>query len=176
MSAVFRRPRPIIISPSGIATLTKGPVSIALSGTIIGATEADTVAGGKTIILTVTNDEWVAAGATFDAQRQPIINGLTSAQSETLGWNNTVKLLQGVAGVVRTSNNVVTITLDAQATYNITADETITDTVPGTALVLGNAVVASPTFGVVAAGAVDRVPLWINIGMQGLQLYGQRAA
>ena len=120
----------------------------ALTGTVIGATEADIAAGGKTIILTLTNENWVAAGATFDAQRQNIINGITSAQAEVTGWNMTVKLLQGVAGVVRTSNTVVTVTLDARVTYNITATETITVTLPSTALLAAVAIVASPTFNI----------------------------
>lgn len=131
-----------------------GGASIALTGTIVGATESDIVAGGKTIILTVTGDSWVASGATFDAQRANIIAGLTSAGAELLGWNNTVKALQGVAGVVRTSATVVTITLDAQATYSITANETVTVTVPSTALVLGAAIVAAPTFTVTHSGAI----------------------
>ena len=127
-----------------------------LTGTITASTnEADIVAGGKTIILTLTGDTWIAAGAgSFDLQRQNIINGLTSAQSETLGWNLVTKALQGVAGVVRTSNTVVTITLDAQATYNITATETITATIPSTALTGGVAIVATPTFTVSPTGSV----------------------
>ena len=120
--------------------------SAALSGTVTSATEANIVSGGRTIILTLTGDTWVTAGATFDGQRQNIINGLTSAQSELLGWNNVVKAAQGVGGVVRTSNTVVTITLDAQATYNITANETITVTIPATALTGAVALVATPTF------------------------------
>jgi hypothetical protein len=126
-------------------------VTVALTGTSAPTiTEANVVAGGKTIILTVTGDTWVAAGATFDGQRANIIAGLTSAQSEAAGWNAVVKVNQTVAGVVRTSATVVTITLDAEATYNITATETITVTVPGSALVLGGAVVAAPTFTVTA--------------------------
>ena len=126
--------------------------SAAITGTATASiTEADIVTGGKTIIITLTNDTWIAAGAaSFDLQRDEIIAGLTSAQSELFGWNNVVKVLQGVAGVVRTSDSVVTITLDAQATYNITATETITVTVPGTALNGGNAIVAAPTFTVSA--------------------------
>ena len=51
--------------------------SAALTGEVTESiTEADIVAGGKRIILTLTGDTWVAAGATFDAQRQAIINGL----------------------------------------------------------------------------------------------------
>lgn len=127
---------------TGLPTITA-----AVTGTITSATTAaNIVSGGKTIILTISGDTWVAAGATFDAQRQNIINGLTSAQSELLGWNNVVKALQGVAGVVRTSSTVVTITLDAQATYSITAQETITATIPATALSANKAIVATPTF------------------------------
>ena len=132
--------------------------SAALTGTATTATEADIVAGGKTIILTLTGDTWVAAGATCDAQRQNIINGLDSAQAEATGWDAVVKALQGVAGVVRTSATVVTITLDAQATYNITAAETITATIPATAVTLASAIVASPTFQVGAAASF--MPAW----------------
>lgn len=127
--------------------------SATLTGTATTATEADIVAGGKTIILTLTGDTFVASGATFDAQRANIIAGLDSAQSELLGWDNVVKALQGVSGVVRTSDTVCTITLDAQATYSITADETITATIPASALSGGVAVVAAPTFQVTEGGA-----------------------
>lgn len=125
----------------------------AITGTITPSViETNIVAGGKTIIITLTGDTWIASGAlSFDLQRQNIINGLTSAQSELLGWNNVVKALQGVAGVVRTSATVVTITLDAQATYNITATETITVTVPSTAVVGGVSIVGAPTFQVTAS-------------------------
>lgn len=132
------------------------PATCALTGTVTTAIEADIVAGGKTIILTLTNDTWVTSGATFDGQRANIIAGLTSAQSELLGWNNVVKALQGVSGVVRTSDTVVTITLDAQITYQITAPETITVTVPSTALTGAVALVASPTFDI-ALSAVSEV-------------------
>jgi len=122
----------------------------AVSGTItLSTTESDIVSGGKTIIITLSNDTWVAAGATFDAQRQNIIDGLNSAQSETNGWNNEVRDKQTVSGVVRTSNTVVTITLDAQAGYDLSANETITVTVPASALVTSSSpLVADPTFDV----------------------------
>lgn len=146
-----------------VAYLVRVPsiATIALTGTVTASiTEADIVNGGKTIILTITNDTWIAAGAaSFDLQRQNIINGLTSAQSETFGWNLVPKALQGVAGVVRTSDTVVTITLDAFATYNITATETITATIPATALTGGVAVVASPTFAITATAGGATTPL-----------------
>lgn len=146
-------------------TETQPTSSVALTGTVTTAIEADIVSGGKTIILTLTGDTWVTVGATFDAQRQNIINGLTSAGAELLGWNNVVKALQGVAGVVQTSSTIVTITLDAQATYNITAPETITVTVPATALTGAGALVATPTFTInLAATSSNQFLTMMGIG------------
>jgi hypothetical protein len=127
---------------------TAAPLSAAVSGTITPfAGKSAVVSGGKTIIIDLTGDTWVAAGGTFDAQRQNIIDGLDSAQSETTGWDNEVRGKQGVTGVVRTSDTRVTITLDAQSGYDITATETITVTVPASALVTSSSpAVATPTF------------------------------
>ncbi len=134
-----------------VATITFTQVSAAVTGTMTvdPIREPAIVAGGKTIILTLTGDTWVAAGAAFDAQRQNIINGLDSAGAEANGWDAKVKGLEVVGAVVRTSNTVVTITLTAEAAYNITATEVITATIPGTAVAGGNAIVATPTFRVV---------------------------
>ena len=127
-------------------------VRVALTGTVTTATEVDIVTGGKTIILTIANTTWItAAGGLFDAQRQNIIDGLVSAQSETYGWNAEVKAKIAVTDVVRTSDTVVTITLGAESAYAITADETITATIPSTATTINaGAVVATPTFDVTA--------------------------
>lgn len=157
---------------AGILRESAAAASAALTGTITSATEANIVSGGKTIILTLTNDTWVAAGGTFDGQRQNIINGMTSAGSELLGWNNVVKALQGVSGVVRTSSTVVTITLDAQVTYNITANETITVTIPSTAVVGALALVASPTFTITAAGATGLFRNNVDSRLNGLGVGG----
>jgi hypothetical protein len=114
-------------------------------------TEADVVTGGKTIILTLSGDTWVvAAGSVFDNQRQNIINGIDSGQAEATGWDAEVKAKLAVTTVVRTSDTVCTITLSAQAAYNITATETITVTVPSTALASAVARIADVTFTVTA--------------------------
>lgn len=123
-----------------------GVVTAMLSGSSgSNLTEAEIVAGGETIILTLTNATWVAAGATFDAQRQNIIDGMTSGGVEAAGWNAEVRDKEVVGAVVRTSDTVVTITLTAQALYDVTTSEVVTITIPGTALSTGDAVVASPT-------------------------------
>jgi len=130
---------------SGIA-LAAPPATAAITG---GFTEAQIVAGGEQITIELTNDTWVAAGATFDAERQAIIDGLDSAQAEVLGWNNEVRDKEVVGSVVRTSDTLVTITLTAAVAYDITANETITVTVPASVLVTSaGAVIGTPTFDV----------------------------
>jgi hypothetical protein len=129
-------------------SVTHVAISAAVTGTIgDGATEQEVRDGSGTIIITLTDDTWVAAGATFDAQRQNIIDGLDSAQSEANGWNNEVRDKIGVTSVVRTSGTIVTVTLSASevADYQIDSAETITVTVPGGAMVLGGGVTATPT-------------------------------
>jgi hypothetical protein len=121
----------------------------AITGTIVpSATVAEIVVVGETIVITLANDSWVGPGAAFDAVRQDIIDGLDSAGGEANGWNNEVRDKQGVGGVIRTNATTVTITLDAQAAYDIAASETITVTVPASAVTSAGAIVATPTFDV----------------------------
>jgi hypothetical protein len=136
------------------------PISAAITGTVTASvTEADIVTGGKTIIITLTNATWKAAGTGpigTTAETQAIIDGITSAQAEAAGWNAVVKVGIETTDVVRTSATVATITLDAEAGYDITATETITITVPTAALATGVGVVASPTFTVDAVSTGNR--------------------
>lgn len=145
-----------------------GGATAAISGTITSSTtETDIVNGGKTLIITLTGDTWIAAGAlSFDLQRDEIIAGVDSAQSESTGWDLVPKATQSLGGVVRTSDTVVTITWDAFATYNITAQETITVTIPSTAVTGGVAIVATPTFTIdtVAAGVNNQRLMLMGVG------------
>lgn len=132
---------------SGILAAPTAAVAV-ISGTILAfTTEGDIQLGGKVITITLTNDQWVAAGAAFNAQRQNIINGFVSAQGEANGWNAVVQAGLPVSAVVRTSNTQVTITLPAFPLYDITALETITETIPASALTTSLVpVVATPSF------------------------------
>lgn len=126
--------------------LESADAAATLSGTAVPSlTERQIVAGGETIVITLVNETWVAAGPTFDGIRQDIIDGLDSAQSETFGWNNEVRDKEVVGAVVRTSDTVVTITLSASSAYDITAAETITVTVPASAVVGASPITATPT-------------------------------
>ncbi len=123
-------------------------ITAGLTGTVApSALESEVVAGGETIILTLANDTWLATGAPFDGSRQGIIDGLVSAGGEAAGWNAEVGPAIPVGNVVRTSDTVVTITLPAVAGYVITANETVTATIPAAALTTSSSdVVAVPTF------------------------------
>jgi hypothetical protein len=150
--------------------LSLSATSAAVTGTAgDGATEAEIVTGGGTIIITLSGDTWVTAGGTFDAIRQDIIDGLDSAQSETNGWNAEVRDKQGVSGVVRTSDTVVTITLDAQAAYDITATETITVTVPDSAVAGTGPYTATPTFTADQVGGSILPQIVHHLKQQGIQ-------
>lgn len=110
--------------------------------------EEQIVNGGQQIVITVSNDTWVTAGATFNAQRQNIIDGLTSAQSEATGWNAEVRDKEVVTAVVRTSDTVVTITLSAAAAFDITSGETVTVTIPASALSAAGSLVGAPSISI----------------------------
>jgi len=118
--------------------------------TVGALTEADIVAGGQTIVITLTNDTWTAAVGNNNATTDAIIAGLDSDGADATGWDAVVKAGLTFNDVARTSATVVTITLPAFATYDITALETITVTVPHQALqtTSGTDVTATPTFDV----------------------------
>jgi hypothetical protein len=108
----------------------------------------------------------------FDAERQAIIDGLVSAQAEGTGWN-AIRAGIPVTAVVRTSSTVVTITLPALATYNITAEETITCTVPASALNGAAPIVATPTLTVeVVVAPTTRFLTLLGVGSGGGALPG----
>ncbi len=97
---------------------------------------------GTTIIANKVNSVKMDV---FDDVRAAIIAGIDSAQAEGTGWD-ALRSTIAASSVVRTSDRVVTITLPAIATYDITAQETLTATVPASALQTEASEVASPTF------------------------------
>lgn len=131
-------------------------------------------ATGNGSSTTSVTDPWVAVmvelkpSTPFDNQRQAIINGLDSAQSEAAGWDAVVKAGLAVTAVARTSDTVCTITLPAFASYNITAQETITATIPAAALTGNAQIVASPTF-TIATGTGS-----VNVNLTGISATGNQ--
>ena len=135
-------------------TIGAGVPSVDIGGATA-LSELQLIVGGQAITITLQNDTWQAPGTAFDQVRQIILSGMSSAQSENTGWNREVRNKQPVTAVVRTSNTVVTVTLTAAPDYDITADETITVTVPAEALITSTTpLVATTTIGVTADAAV----------------------
>jgi hypothetical protein len=133
-----------------------------ITGTITANVDyADISAGGKIIIITLKNANWVAAGVPFDDERQNIIQGIESditGVQAPIGWNQVVRDDLPNASVIRTSDKVVTITLTSFpgvppppfSSYDGNGfTETITVTVPASALTISEPINALPTFTVI---------------------------
>jgi len=130
-----------------ILALAPGDPTAALTGTLAdGAVEDALHAGGETLVITLTHDTWDATIGADNAKTTALIGGIDSAQSEVLGWDAVVKANMDFNDVTRTSDRVVTITLGVETAYAISATETITVTVPATALAGASPLVATPTF------------------------------
>ena len=77
-----------------------GTVAVIGGDAARGLTRSHIHAGGKFILIGVSEDTWVSSGAAFDAQRQNIIDGLDSDGSESTGWNTVVRDALSVTDVV----------------------------------------------------------------------------
>jgi len=127
----------------GLATIT-GSVTDALL-------ENEVVLGWQDIVITLEGSVTFESGNTFNDARQAIIDGLDSAQSESDGWNVQVRDKLELAAVTRINSKIVTILLPASSAYSVSANETITVTIPASSLAnRSNAIAASPTFTVTA--------------------------
>jgi len=148
------------IDPSLLTTAPAGPLVVApsftikpiaptatVTGTVISATpvESDIVGGGKTIILTLTNDTWASDIASDQTKREDLLDGFVAGGLEAAQWNNvitaakTAALANPASVIVRTSDKIVTIILPATAAYHITADQTVSVLIPATDLIVASA-------------------------------------
>lgn len=139
-----------------LVIIHSAPPTTTLAGTITDDDERDIRAGGSTIELTLADATWAALGAPFNAERQGIINGLDSAQSEPNGWDLEARPAIGVGDVVRSSDTLVTITMPLVTLYDITANETIEATIPASAHSGASAIIATPTFTITFAVQLRR--------------------
>ena len=148
---------------AGLQPVVAAGGSAALTGTIVsgGVTESEIVTGGETLIITLTGDTWVATVGADNAITTALIAGIDSAQAEAAGWNAVVKANMTHNDVARTSDTIVTITLGAESTYAITANETITVTIPATAVTSATEIVADATFDVTNESAGVTIPVLI---------------
>jgi len=132
--------------------------SAVLTGTALDTIDEDDITtGSKTIIVTLHNDTFKAAGTGpigSTADTQALIDGFDAASSPTNGWNNEVRDKALTSEVVRTSSTIATWTVAAQSGYDVSAQEIITGTIPTDVLVIGfGAITATPNFTVDAVSS-----------------------
>lgn len=123
-------------------------VTVDDTGTLAdGGTGAEIRAGGETLISTVTNDTFDPTLGQDNAITTAWLQGYTSDGVEAGGWNAQVRDQLTFAAVTRDSATQATLLLPAFPAFTISALETITHTVPASALVTSpDPVVATPTF------------------------------
>ena len=165
------------MSPNGgvISEQLLSVASAALTGTMLATVnEDDITTGGKTIIITLVGDTWKAAGTGpigSTADTQAIIDGFSAALTPANGWNNEVRDKALTSEIVRTTANIATWTVAAQAGFDISTQATITGIIPTAALTTGaGALTATPTFtiDVVSAGGRIMSSLANNGGLAGM--------
>lgn len=132
-----------------LAEAMGGP-TVAATGTFLTTpTEGEVVTGGQTIILTLTGETWIAAGA---ALTEAIRRSLTVRDNQAAGWNVKIRAVLTATEIVRTSGTVVTVTLPAAAAYAIATDEVLDIVVVRAALTAAANPIAVPSvYTIVAA-------------------------
>ena len=135
------------------ALVVFGTASAGISAEVTGTAtasidEADIVTGGKTVIITLTNDTFVTGTSSEDG----IAAGSDSdVVASGTNWDSLIKTDLDNADVVisttTVTNDTATITLPAYATYDPGEQEEITWTIPAASLTTsGSPLVATPTF------------------------------
>jgi hypothetical protein len=127
--------------------------TVTATGTLSGgATEVDIRNQSHTLIFTVANDTVVPAGTEFDNARQALIDNLISEGSDANGWNVQVVPNIPVTNVVRTDDDIITVTIPQFILYDVLDDEVINMVMPSVMLVTSSAQVpVSPSFTITAA-------------------------
>lgn len=129
---------------AGGFTITNLGVTVTMSGTVVTGTEndeTDIVAGGGTIILTISGDEWNSLVGDADNTET---NALFNSFSGDGNWSAVTTAL-AFSDVVYTTNTL-TINLPAVAGYSIFVDETVTVSIDEAALQNSTTAVSAGSF------------------------------
>lgn len=125
-------------------------ISAVLSGTLVSApvAEPDIVAGGKTLVVTLTDGKWVSDIVSNETARNALFAGLTVspvvAAKDTEAWTKKVipalqaaAKLTGQTVITRTSDTVIEITMPPVTGYEIGADQGIVLNIPSACIAGG---------------------------------------
>ncbi len=113
----------IAANPHGNAAL-----SIALTGTVIsgGVLESEIVTGSETLIITLAGDTWQPALGSDNALTTAFLAAITGDKSGGGSFHEEITVKMSYLDIVRTSANVMTLTLPDGESYAIATDETVT--------------------------------------------------
>lgn len=125
-------------------------ISAVLSGTLVSApvAEPDIVAGGKTLVVTLTDGKWVSDIVSNETARNALFAGLTVSPvvstKDTEAWTKkAIPALQAAAKltgqtvITRTSDTVIEITMPPVTGYEIGADQSIVLNLPSACIAGG---------------------------------------
>lgn len=110
--------------------------SATLSGTAVGTSVDETAIkmGGKTIIITLKDANWIDNITTDKTAQDALFKGFTT-YDEPAQWAKVVENLKsGTSLITKTAANIITITLPNSINYDITATQTISLVVPAIAV------------------------------------------
>jgi len=109
-----------------------------LSGTLFSSaiSETNIVNGGKTLVITLTDGQWVTDIATDTTKRNALFAGLI-ASTEASEWTKVITALQtaGEYAITRTSNSAITINLPAVTGYNIASNQNVGINIPASSII-----------------------------------------
>ena len=118
-------------------------ISAALSGTLVSTpvTEADIVAGNKTLVITLTNGKWASDITSNDTVSKVLFDGLTVSPTvstnDTNSWKNKVLAILKPTDIKINSDTEIEIILPAAAGYAISADQSIVVNIPSACIAGG---------------------------------------
>lgn len=112
--------------------------SAELAGTLFSGSisESNIVLGGKTLVITLTDGQWVTDIKTNSSRRSALYAGLV-ASTETTEWAKVISALQaaGETAITRTSDTAITIILPTVSSYNITSNQYVTANIPAACII-----------------------------------------
>ena len=144
-----------------------------VTGTITpSATEGEMVAGSKTAIVTLTSAEFTTDVGDDHQDTEDFLDGFDSNKSEAAGWNVEVRDAladladNGTDEVTRDSATQCTVVFPAFASFDISESETVTVTIPASALISDDPIICTETFQIIS----ETGPAYPEIGMMGVSI------
>ena len=107
--------------------VTDKKVQVSFAGGVVNATSSEIVSGGQVLYLLINHDDWVSSFG--DTEKQAVIDACTGDGGAS-GWTNEVAANAEPGDVVKDTARQLKWTLDAEGSYSISSNETISCSFP----------------------------------------------